>query len=594
MPSYPMLPPPASDVRPARAPDRAAASGSGSSSSPIVVAADHDKYAARGLIYQTVHPDHVDWIVPPKVHPSPSKKGKWEKWELDFWAAVQSWVSRGQRKDVDGDEWYDWENKRRLFLGDFVIPEGVTDPDRFGVPVPRFPFIYDDGRDSIPKRASSWMYKTMEPRPIDSGREAPVPEPSHLPRRRYYQVKVEEAEEELHRFLSPEAEEGGSRDKGKGKAKASEEEDDEDEHGGGMDVDEPAASDRPSNVVVAHGIDSSVSAIMFRHLATDTFLQARAAPLAIVNGQGRMWIRFETASEGLRALSVRARIGCTEDASFSSDSEFHEAATYSRDLWSLETEDVEMTPPLPEKTPPVSPLVSAVVPRSPSPPAGPLVSASEVPPPAPIATATPPAPVATAMSSGPSQAPQAPRAMLRSTESFLAKLSLEKQLTDPPLAPLADRLSDPPFSPLPPLTSLAQRMVCSAPPLASRISEPEEPPPKRQKMAAGQTPTTSSSTSSSPSPAASPSKCKQCGVCAGRLVKEQRAAREKRREEAEALAAQPEAAGDSSLLSWIPTLAVVAEEEAREMEEIDGTAGWSHEGDDDDDIAPIAGPSRLH
>ncbi|KAJ6600050.1 hypothetical protein DFH09DRAFT_1303404 [Mycena vulgaris] len=254
-------------------------------------------------------------------------------------------------------------NKQRLFLGDFVIPEGVVDPDRFGVPVPRFPFIYDDGRDGIPKKASG-----------------PVPEPSHLPRRRYGQVKAEEAEEELHRSPSPEAEEGGSGDKGKGKAKAS---DEEDEHGGGMDVDEPAASNRPSNVVVARGIDSSVSAIMFRHLATDAFSQARAAPPAIVNGQGRMWIRFETASEGLRALGAISRIGRTEDASFSSDSEFHEAATYSRDLWSLETEDIEMAPPLPEKTPPASPLVSAVAPRSPSPPAGPLVSAAEVPPPAP-------------------------------------------------------------------------------------------------------------------------------------------------------------------------------------------------------------------
>ncbi|KAJ6599379.1 hypothetical protein DFH09DRAFT_1071118 [Mycena vulgaris] len=316
-----------------------------------------------------------------------------------------------------------------------------------------------------------------------------------------------------------------------------------------------------------------------------------------------MWIRFETASEGLRALGAISRIGRTEDASFSSDSEFHEAATYSRDLWSLETEDIEMAPPLPEKTPPASPLVSAVAPRSPSPPAGPLVSAAEVPPPAPVATATPPAPVAaaapsapvtTAMNSGPPQAPRAPRAMLRGAESFLAKLSLEKRLTDPPPAPLADRLSDPPYSPLPPPTSLAQRMACSAPPLASRISEPEEPPPKRQKRAAVQTPTASSSASASPSPAASPSKRKRRGVRAGRLVKEQQAARKKRREEAEALAAQAEATGDTSLLSWIPTLAVVAEEEAREMEEIDGAAGWSHEGDDDDDIAPIAGPSRLH
>ncbi|KAJ6600051.1 hypothetical protein DFH09DRAFT_1303405 [Mycena vulgaris] len=164
--------------------------------------------------------------------------------------------------------------------------------------------------------------------------------------------------------------------------------------------------------------------------------------------------------------------------------------------------------------------------------------------------------------------------MLRGAESFLAKLSLEKRLTDPPPAPLADRLSDPPYSPLPPPTSLAQRMACSAPPLASRISEPEEPPPKRQKRAAVQ----------SRLPPPRPRPAFACGIAV-----QAQAARGRRRR----LSQRKRRQRVTSLLSWIPTLAV-AEEEAREMEEIDGAAGWSHEGDDDDDIAPIAGPSRLH
>ncbi|KAJ6493858.1 hypothetical protein DFH09DRAFT_1104319 [Mycena vulgaris] len=249
-----------------------------------------------------------------------------------------------------------------------------------------------------------------------------------------------------------------------------------------------------------------------------------------------MWIRFETASEGLRALGAISRIGRTEDASFSSDGEFHEAATYSHDLWSLETKDVEMRPPSPKREPPTTPLTPTIVPSLPSPPLV-LLPASAV---SPTSDAHPtrmhtPHVLST---------PRAPRAMLKDTES-LSKLSLEDRLSDAPSVPL---------------TSLAQRLSCSTPPLASQISDAEkEPPSKRQKLAAMTSP--APPVTPWPSPSTSPSKRKWRGTRVRRLVKEQQAMREKRKAEAEALAAQAEATGDSTLLEWIPTLVVVAEEE---------------------------------
>ncbi|KAJ6591767.1 hypothetical protein DFH09DRAFT_1306476 [Mycena vulgaris] len=410
-----------------------------------------------------------------------------------------------------------------------------------------------------------------------------------------------------------EEEESGS--KGKGKARAATEEE-EDDYGHGMDVDEPTLGDLPSNVVVVDGINASISAIMFHRLTTDSFSQARVSPLAIVNRRGRMWVRFETASEGLRALGAAARIGQSEAAYFSSDGEFHDVATYSRDQWSLETEDVEMAPPVPEAAelvlPAVLPVPPTPIPSAPtsSPPLAPTLPpppASKPPlPPSVTSTTTPslqpPSPEASTAvsvsclpSADPSTVctadagpPRAPRAMRREAESSLSKLSLGDRLSDPALTPLAQRLSDP-RPPFPP-PSLAQRMADSAPSLAARMSSPgEEPPPKCQRTVA----VTGEPLSMAPTTPASPSKRKRRGTRAGRIVKEQKVAWEKRKAEAVALAAQAEATGDSSLLSWIPTLVIVADEEAREMEELDGMAGWSHEGDDDDDDLPIAGPSRL-
>ncbi|KAJ6459825.1 hypothetical protein DFH09DRAFT_1115028 [Mycena vulgaris] len=343
-----------------------------------------------------------------------------------------------------------------------------------------------------------------------------------------------------------------------------------------------------------------------------------------------MWIHFETASEGLRALGAAARLGQSEAAYFSSDSEFLDAATYSRDQWTLESEDVEMGP-LPPTRASVTSLPEPPLPceAAPTTPAAPVAYAATATPAASSASTSPAAHAAPVVaiatpSPGPSTPtapaalrrpvrapPRAPRAMRMETTSSVAKLLLEERLSEP-VAPLlaerlsnpattalASRLSDPPTpSPLPP--PLAQRMADSAPPLINRISGPEvEPPLKRQKLAASPTPPASSSASASSSvvpsasPSAAPSKRKRRGVRAGHLVKEQQVAREKRRVEAEALAAQAEATGDTSLLDWIPMLAVVAEEEALELGGIDGTAGWLHEGDDDDDDAPIAGPSRL-
>ncbi|KAJ6570593.1 hypothetical protein DFH09DRAFT_1313193 [Mycena vulgaris] len=520
-----------------------------------------------------------------------------------------AWVSRGKNREAEGDVWYDRGNKRCLFIGDFVIPEGIIDPNHFGVPVPRFSFIYNDGRDGLPKRVSSWMYRTMEPRPLDSGREALTPEASELPCRAAFRVKIEEAEElpecfeRTSRGATEEEEESGG--KGKGKARAVEEEE-EDDYGHGMDVDEPTASDQPSNVVVVDRIDPSISAILFHRLTTDGFSQAHVSPLAIVNGRGRMWVRFETASEGLHALGAAAQIRRSEAAYFSSDGEFHDAATYSRDQWSLETEDVEMAPPAPEVAEVALPVASpspipsisafpslpAPTPLFPPPTTPTAASTSQLPVPeastAASAPCLPPA-VLSAIGTADTDPPRAPRAMLREAESSLSRLSLEDRLSDPVATPLAQRLSDP--LPRPPPPSLTQRMASSAPSLATRMSSPgEEPPSKRQCTAAVTGAEPIPVTPATPPP---PSKRKRHGTRADRLVKEQKAAREKRKAEAEALAAQAEATGDSSLLSWIPTLVIVTDEEVREMEELDGTAGWSHEGDDDDDDLPIAGPSRL-
>ncbi|KAF7371705.1 hypothetical protein MVEN_00026900 [Mycena venus] len=73
---------------------------------------------------------------------------------------------------------------------------------------------------------------------------------------------------------------------------------------------------------------------MFHALAADEFHRS-APPLAILNAQGLIWVRFATTSEGRRAAGVLPRMAAGVQASFCSDAEFQEAALYTRDAWTI-------------------------------------------------------------------------------------------------------------------------------------------------------------------------------------------------------------------------------------------------------------------
>ncbi|KAJ7459192.1 hypothetical protein B0H11DRAFT_2242759 [Mycena galericulata] len=302
-----------------------------------------NRFEHRKIETLTINPDRVNWVVPPPVHKARDDKKKWTKWELDEYEGITAFVYRGKSREIEAaNEWYDRENKRRLFFGHLELDPGVLDAGVFGAPAPQFPFITDEGNRGVPARPSYWMYSREAPSRGDAGREAQRPDPLRLP-------LIRGARQENQ----SEAAEGESRDKGKGKAPDRGEEavaelaeglpEDYEELYEGMEVEAQRPEETPSNVVVVRGLDSSISATMFRAMSRDVLYSSNAQPGAIFQGQGMMWMRFSSRDDGLRSFGALSQLGRKSSgeqisAFFSTDAEFEEAMRYTTDQWTMEIE----------------------------------------------------------------------------------------------------------------------------------------------------------------------------------------------------------------------------------------------------------------
>ncbi|KAJ7434246.1 hypothetical protein B0H11DRAFT_2258545 [Mycena galericulata] len=320
---------------------------------------EQNRFEHRRIETRTIEPDRANWVVPPPVHKARDDKKKWTKWELDEYEGMTAFVYRGKAREIEAaNEWYDRENKRRLFFGHLELDPGVLDVEVFGAPAPQFPFITDEGNRGVPARPSYWMYPREVPSRSDAGREAQRPDPLRLPliRGARQEVQSEAAEEE-------------GRGKGKGKAPAKGEEvvaeiakglpEDYEEMYEGMEVEPQRPEESPSNVVVVRGLDSSISATMFRAMSRDALYSSNAQPETIFRGQGMMWMRFTSRDDGLRSFGALSQLGrrSSEEqisAFFSTDAEFEEAMQYTTDRWTTEVERDEERAMLVDDTSPTS------------------------------------------------------------------------------------------------------------------------------------------------------------------------------------------------------------------------------------------------
>ncbi|KAJ7068957.1 hypothetical protein B0H15DRAFT_958000 [Mycena belliarum] len=405
-----------------------------SGTAPAARKADQDRYAPRPIERVTVAADREDWLVPPSI--PPSWAGQWTKWELSEWAGVTAWVGRGKKVEIEADAvWYDRELGRRLYIDDFVPPRGSIDPQRWGAPVPRFPFYFDNGGSGVAHRASTWMYPKQDSPKHEVGRKQPRPDARRLPLKEDYKpdpVKREDSgsedgdsgDSDSDDEDGPDSGRGAAMDKGKGKAP------DVDV----MEVD--SEEDRASNVVALRGVDPQVTALMFRAFVADALYAVRASPLAIVHGQGRLWLRFESISEARRAFGALGQMNAEVLGTFEPDGAFDDAFTYSRDRWTITT----MGPEEPLEEMDVDPAPSATAERPEAAPASSAPRPVERPGAAPF---TPSLPVADrAMSPAMTRAP-VPAAPLQAVERSSA-------------------------APAPPLTRVVERSIAAPAPLSPR------------------------------------------------------------------------------------------------------------------------------
>ncbi|KAJ7161451.1 hypothetical protein C8R43DRAFT_1123897 [Mycena crocata] len=288
-----------------------------------------DRYAAPVIDRLTIHPDHVPWCVPPPI--PKNGKGKWDKYVLVERRSGMIWLRYGKGQEISSTGCYfDWLRRRELWMGNYEAPAGVVDQALFGAPAPRYPFFIRDGLRDLPQPASHWMYEQRESRGGEVGRVARLPSRYDLAR-----VGVKKGNSSGA---------GASVRKGKGRAPPSDSEseyggsDDDDEYEGEdvrMDVVEPRPA--PTNVLVVNGLDANTSAVMFRVMAGDSFLAASTYPVAIFNGQGRMWLRFASVSAALRVMgTIRSSVGDLEVV-HEPDALFVENAGYSRDHWTADS-----------------------------------------------------------------------------------------------------------------------------------------------------------------------------------------------------------------------------------------------------------------
>jgi hypothetical protein len=257
-------------------------------------------------------------------------KGKWDKWELGEVNDKHARIYRGKKVNIESKCWYNRSLGRRLYFGKFDPPPGLLDWERFGSPVPRYPFFVESGNRWIPKKPSHWMYPSQDSEAKDRNKQAEAPHPSRLPLvgGKEKMLVVEDQEMEDEEMISSEEEEG-------------------------MEVDEFEEENPATNVVTIADTNHDISAQTFQTLTRDAFSISRARPLSIIRAQGLIWIRFEDVTASRRGFGALGAVWKKMQIDFRPNDEFNEAALYTTDVW-LREEDFNENTPAPPYTPAIA------------------------------------------------------------------------------------------------------------------------------------------------------------------------------------------------------------------------------------------------
>jgi hypothetical protein len=137
--------------------------------------------------------DRVPWLKPPPIMAA-DKRGAWTRFCITSCLDVKEGhplhgrdVMQQRGKTFKGmvRPYYDRENKRQLYFTSSPLtdmPAGLASEPAFGFPVPFYNFVSLDIPNRAPKtiRRSMWMYDQADPKPVDVGKEAPVPAATQL------------------------------------------------------------------------------------------------------------------------------------------------------------------------------------------------------------------------------------------------------------------------------------------------------------------------------------------------------------------------------------------------------------------------------
>ncbi|KAJ7430025.1 hypothetical protein B0H11DRAFT_2264468 [Mycena galericulata] len=286
--------------------------------------AAEDIFAAPRIERRILDPKRVSWVVPPSI--SPPGQGKWEKYVLSSYMGTQAWVRHGKnRQPSTTNTWFDRENRRQLYFGNYPIPPGVLNSSTFGAPVPRFVFLHPMEADGLwnagsnkngnrAVKASHWMYPSQQPKSGDSDRRPTTPNPLQLP------LKELAGAGRLITTYNDDLDEDDVAG--------------DDDHD--VDVTKPGVV--PSNVVVLEGYPP-MSALRFHDEVAHEL--GKILPLAIVAEKPNFWLSFATTSDGQKAFGLLGSLGRALPQallSFRSYSEFQQAFCCSLDIWTSETE----------------------------------------------------------------------------------------------------------------------------------------------------------------------------------------------------------------------------------------------------------------
>ena len=93
-------------------------------------------------------------------------------------------ISKGEAKFYDHHYFDRWSKIQASTMDPIIIPSGLLDIRRYGIPFPAVPcYLALETRNHPPKRGRSgmWLYIIEKPAAGDANLEMPVPQPTDLP-----------------------------------------------------------------------------------------------------------------------------------------------------------------------------------------------------------------------------------------------------------------------------------------------------------------------------------------------------------------------------------------------------------------------------